>query len=193
MYINTERSTVNYNKLNVNTMYHNTKESNGNKSLPIDTVEITNKNNNIKNILSSADKGIAAHTTLYVDKSTFDRIADYTTNNSDCQWDEIGIDHEKRWIVINGQRFETPLSEEEKAAAKGSQMTFLDHLKEYEKRKEETPSKDKVEFDFTNKENPSSNKEHPKIISLLQNDKVMEMLKNISKATKGKISIFSSL
>ncbi|WOV84051.1 hypothetical protein PGH26_14445 [Sporosarcina jeotgali] len=192
MYINTERSTVNYNKLNVNTMYHNTKESNGSKNSPMDKVEISNKNKISTNILS-IDKGTAADTTLYVDRSTFERIAEYTTNNPDCRWSEIGVDSEKRWIVVNGQRFETPLSEEEKAAAKRSQMTLLDHLQEYEKHKEETLSKDKVVIDFTNKENPSSNKENPKIISLLQNDKVMEMLKNISKATKGKISISSSL
>lgn len=192
MYINTERSTVNYNKLNVNTMHHNTKESNGKKSLPIDTVDISYKNKISTNILS-LDKGTAADTTLYVDRSTFERIAVYTTNNPDCQWSEIGVDSEKRWIVVNGQRFETPLSEEEKAAAKRSQMTLLDHLQEYEKHKEETSSKDQVVFDFTNKEIPSSHKENPKIINLLQNDKVMEMLKNISKATKGKISISSSL
>lgn len=158
----------------------------------MDKVEISNKNKISTNILS-IDKGTAADTTLYVDRSTFERIAEYTTNNSDCRWSEIGVDSEKRWIVVNGQRFETPLSEEEKAAAKRSQMTFLDHLQEYEKHKEETSSKDKVVFDFTNKENPSSNIENPKIISLLQNDKVMEMLKNISKATKGNISISSNL
>ncbi|MHA6260045.1 hypothetical protein ACXYMX_09020 [Sporosarcina sp. CAU 1771] len=192
MHINTERSTVNYNKLNVNTTSHNAKESNGSKSLPIDTVEISNKDKISTNILS-LDKGTAADTTLYVDRSTFERIAEYTTNNPECRWSEMGVDSEKRWIVVNGQRFETPLSEEEKAAAKKSQMTLLDHLQENEKHKEDTSSKDKVVFDFTNKDNPASNIENPKIIGLLQNDKVMEMLKNISKGTKGKISISSSL
>ncbi len=55
----------------------------------------------------------------------------------------MGIDGEKRWGVVNGQRFECPLSEEEKEAFKGASLTLMDVLEEYEKAKEKLPSQRK--------------------------------------------------
>lgn len=46
----------------------------------------------------------------------------------------MGVDGEKRWVVVNGQRFKCPLSEEEKAAKKRAQLTLLDYI-DYRKKK----------------------------------------------------------
>ncbi|WP_252232851.1 hypothetical protein, partial [Clostridium sp. ZBS15] len=83
------------------------------------------------------DKGTASNTTVYVDKSTFMQITNYSTNNSECQWDELGMDGEKRWVVINGQRFECPLSKEEKEAIERASKTMLDYLIEADEDKKE--------------------------------------------------------
>lgn len=157
-----------------------------------DTVEISKTSSAMLGML---DKGTAAHTTLYVDYSTFQQIANYTTNNSECPWSEIGIDGEKRWIVINGQRFESPLSKEEKEAfRKACSSTLLDVLEQHEKEKEKFNHKSqetvKVDINFTGN-TPSMNGQinNTKIINLLGNEKVMKMLKDISKLNGGKISL----
>ncbi|MGG0644618.1 hypothetical protein ABE021_11830 [Sporosarcina gallistercoris] len=137
----------------------------------------------------SLDKGTAALTTLYVDNATFQKIATYTTNHPDNQWSELGKDGDKRWIVVNGQRFESPLSEEEKAMMKRAQMTLGDYLDEAEEYKEETKPENKVTLDFTSKDVVNVSIENPKLASLLKNEKVMDMLKDISKGSFGKLSI----
>ena len=92
----------------------------------------------------SLDKGTAANTTLYVDKNTFNNIASYSTNNANCQWDELGVDGEKRWVVINGQRFECPLSKEEKEAYKTPLKQCLTTLLKQNKRKKKKKVKKKI-------------------------------------------------
>ncbi|GCD13232.1 hypothetical protein [Clostridium tagluense] len=140
------------------------------------------------------DKGTAANTTVYVDKSTIFQIMNYTTDNPECSWSEMGVDGEKRWVVVNGQRFECPLSKEEKEAIRKAQHTFLDMLEEYDKNKEELDCNGKenikVEIDpSSNAEDLSKQSNNPKIINLANNEKVMPMLKNISKLNGGHITL----
>lgn len=142
------------------------------------------------------DKGTAANTTLYVNRSTFNQIANYSTNNPNCNWDEIGIDGEKRWIVVNGQRFECPLSEEEKEMrrklAEESNLAAIlakaDKEKEMHKKKSEKHDSVKLTVTENNKikiegfENYQSNE---KTKNLIKNDKVMDMLSAIMSANNG--------
>ncbi|MCK1999570.1 hypothetical protein MPH47_20470 [Psychrobacillus psychrodurans] len=177
------------------------KDTNTRNSIPNSKKEMVEISNTAIAMTGSLDKGTAAHTTLYVDNSTFQQIANYTTNNSECQWSEIGVDGEKRWIVVNGQRFESPLSEAEKERRQERleepSMTLIDYLEEYEDNKatEKDKSKDvtTVEIDF-NESPPSMNKqiENDKLTNLFGNEKVMEMLKDISKKRGGKISLTTS-
>lgn len=77
----------------------------------------------------SADKGTAAHTTVYVDRNAYDKIVNATTyKDRQPDWEEIGCDGEKRWVVINGQRFECPLSQAEKNQRKRMQGSYDDLL-----------------------------------------------------------------
>ncbi|ACD22944.1 hypothetical protein FDE76_00870 [Clostridium botulinum] len=141
------------------------------------------------------DKGTASNTTIYVDKSTFMQITNYSTNNSECQWDELGIDGEKRWVVINGQRFECPLSKEEKEAIKRASKTMLDYLIEADEEKEEKEEKkENIDFKFNGDGSISIDDEsllssNPKLSGLLKNDKVMKMLKDIAKSNGGSLSM----
>lgn len=143
---------------------------------------------------AGVDKGTAAHTTLYVDQGTFNQIMNYSTNNPDAEWDELGIDDEKRWIVINGQRFEYPLSKEEKEARKRLNKGLIEILDELDEKRAKYKSKDeihnsiKLELDKDNKININSDENvesNSKIKNLLSNDKVMKMLTNIIKANGG--------
>ncbi|MCZ8542314.1 hypothetical protein [Psychrobacillus psychrodurans] len=177
------------------------KDTNTRNSIPNSKKEMVEISNTAIAMTGSLDKGTAAQTTLYVDHSTFQQIANYTTNNSECQWSEIGVDGEKRWIVVNGQRFESPLSEAEKERRQERleepSMTLIDYLEEYEDNKatEKDKSKDvtTVEIDF-NGSQPRMNKqiENDKLTNLFGNEKVMEMLKDISKKRGGKISLATS-
>ncbi|MGG3891772.1 hypothetical protein [Metabacillus fastidiosus] len=191
MHISNDKRIAAYNTMNTTSNTANKENTSPSyKNSKRDTIEISNTGRTMTGVL---DKGTAAHTTLYVDYSTFQQIANYTTNNPECEWSEIGVDGEKRWIVVNGQRFESPLSEEEKQAAKRVQLTLLDYMEESRKRREEIlPKRDefkKVELDFTNNSISTSLENDPKIANLLKNEKVMNMLKDISKIRGGKISL----
>lgn len=142
------------------------------------------------------DKGTAAHTTLYVDRGSFEKILNYSTNNPECQWGEMGIDDEKRWVVINGQRFECPLSEEEKEARRRLRKGIIEILTEADKEREKRKSKSKQErlgsvklsFDKNNKINLNGNtslQSSDKIKNLMKNDKVMKMLRDIDSINGG--------
>ncbi|WP_315081670.1 hypothetical protein [uncultured Clostridium sp.] len=141
------------------------------------------------------DKGTASNTTIYVDKSTFMQMMNYSANNSECQWDELGVDDEKRWIVINGQRFESPLTKEEKEAIKRISKTILDYIiEEDEKEKEKEEKKENIDFKFNGDGSISIDDEsllssNPKLSGLLKNDKVMKMLKDIAKSNGGSLSM----
>lgn len=80
----------------------------------------------------SFDKGTAVDTTVTIDRVSFDKIVDYSTFN-EPKWEELGVDNDKRWVVINGQRFEVPHSPEEKALRRRLSRTFVDILNDYDK------------------------------------------------------------
>ncbi|MBF8984867.1 hypothetical protein IZY60_15100 [Lutibacter sp. B2] len=102
----------------------------------------TVSNSQVLPIGSSFDKGTASQTTVYVNRSAYDQILSSTTFG-EMKWDEMGVDDEKRWVVVNGQRFECEHSPEEKAMRKRAQMTLMDYiLEEDEKKKEENKGKD---------------------------------------------------
>lgn len=82
------------------------------------------------------DKKDITSATLIVDRLTYDQIVNFTTNNPKHMWDELGMDDEKRWVVINGQRFESPLTEEEKERIRRAKKGFLAMFLDYEKKKE---------------------------------------------------------
>ncbi|MEE3809572.1 hypothetical protein V2H29_21775 [Lysinibacillus fusiformis] len=159
-----------------------------------DAVELSSTG---KTVMETLDKGTAIKTTLYVDSYTYNQILNYTTNNPECQWSEMGFDGEKRWVVVNGQRFECPLSEKEKAARKRAQLTLLDYMEEHRLQKEKTRLKHKkyeqIDIDFTGTSNASILGIDPKIDHLLSNEKAINMLKDISKYTNGKISLSSNI
>ncbi len=145
MNINNLKSGIDYSLANNTTKYtKNLRNLDGLqnfKNSQKDTLEISYSRRPNMGIM--LDKGTAANTTVYVNYSTFRQIVNYTANNEECPWTELGIDGEKRWIVVNGQRFECPLSEEEKEAFKKASLTLFDVLEEYEKTKEKLPSQRK--------------------------------------------------
>ncbi len=51
------------------------------------------------------------------------------------------MDNEKRWIVINGQRFEVEHSPAEKRVRERAQMSLLDYIDEIESKKETDENK----------------------------------------------------
>jgi len=88
------------------------------------------------------DKGTGAQTTVHVSRSAFDKILNETTHG-EIKWEECGIDDNKRWVVVNGQRFEVEHSAEEKAMRKNASKTLLDYMMESEERmREQNKGKD---------------------------------------------------
>ena len=133
------------------------------------------------------DKGTAANTTLYVDRSTFDQIVNYMTSNPESNWEELGMDDEKRWIVVNGQRFECPLSKEEKEAIRRAKKGLIGMLDEADKEREKQGSV-KLNFDKNNKikfNGDVSVQLNDKIINLMNNDNVMNTLTSIMQMNGG--------
>lgn len=134
------------------------------------------------------DKGTASNTTLYVDRLTFEQIADYTTGNPECSWEEFGMDDNKRWIVVNGQRFESPLSEAEKEAIRRAKKGLLGMLNDgcanrqnHQSRLQETI---KLSLDKNDRLKINTNvnlESSDKIENLMKNDTVMMILTNIAK------------
>lgn len=118
------------------------------------------------------DKGTAAHTTVQVSRSAFDKIMNATTYG-ETKWEECGNDGNKRWVVVNGQRFEVPLSAAEKAKMKNAQKTILDYILES---KEKIKAENKVKNNGVNK--PSGN-----IEALKNNKEVVELLGTIFNAS----------
>lgn len=119
-------------------------------------------------IKSAIDKGTAAHTTVYVNRNSYDKILNATTFG-EPKWEEMGCDGEKRWVVVNGQRFECPLSKEEKELRKRLQQSIIDILDESDKKR----SKGKDNGPFKPKGN---------IEALKSNEKVMDLLGRIFNA-----------
>lgn len=111
---------------------------------------------------SVIDKGTASHTTVYVNRNSYDKILSATTYG-DPKWEEMGCDGEKRWVVVNGQRFECPLSEDEKELRKKLQQSIIDILDEYDKKK----SKAKDNGSFKPKGNIEALKGNETVMNLL--------------------------
>lgn len=156
-----------------------------------DSISISNKE--VPSVGLQIDKGTAAHTTMTVDRGTFNQIMNYSANNKEAQWSELGIDDEKRWIVINGQRFESPLSKEEKELReKMRRNPLLDAIAESDEKRAEMleRKKDAMKFKINfsgDKPNVENIGENDKIKNLLSNEKVMNMLKDIAKSMGGSL------
>lgn len=109
---------------------------------------------NIRTNRLSMDKGTAAETTIQVNRSTFDKIMNESTFG-ETKWEECGVDNDKRWVVVNGQRFEVEHSAEEKARRKNASKTLLDFIEESEERmnqQEKIRNKDNIKALKNNKE-----------------------------------------
>ncbi len=109
----------------------------------------------------SVDKGTAAETTVQINRNAFDAIVSHTTYG-DPKWEELGVDDEKRWVVVNGQRFEVEHSPEEKAQRRrAKRMTLVDFMDERQ-----------------NKDEKKANRPHA-LDALKKNSEVLSVLKRI--------------
>lgn len=138
-----------------------------------------------------ADNGTAADTTVKIDKGTFNKIMDYSMKNPAYKWDEIGCDGTKKWVVIEGQRFDYSLSKDEKEAFKKRWKTSCETYNKVQtdkdKSKNNTDEKklvsisldkdNKLKADKSEKESNST-----KITNLMKKPKVVKMLSDIIKA-----------
>ncbi|GAA0784902.1 hypothetical protein [Hathewaya limosa] len=198
---NSEEFSIDGSKIKKNTIE---KEELKYKELRRDSVNISDRARDYlkpNGVGFSLDKGTAANTTMYVDKATFNNIVSYTTNNPDCQWEELGIDGEKRWVVVNGQRFECELTKEEKEAAKRAKKTLIDFIMEAEEKNDKIRKKEKetkrkentFKLDFReNKIELNGNEnigQSEKVRNLMKNHKVMQMLAEVSRLNGGQISL----
>lgn len=139
------------------------------------------------------DKGTAVGTTVNVDRGTILNIMNYAANNPETSgFEEMGMDDNKRWVVINGQRFETELTPSEKELIKKAKEKcgLLSLSEESGVNKHEKPLEEAVELNFNGDDvEVSNNTNNPKLQNLLNNDKVMTMFATISKSSKVKLSI----
>lgn len=139
------------------------------------------------------DKGTAAGTTVNVDRGTIFNIINYAVNNPETSGlEELGMDDNKRWVVINGQRFETELTPREKELIRKAKERcgLLSFVEESDDKKYEKGLEEKVELNFNGDAvEVSNNTNNSKIQNLLNNDKVMTMLGAISKFSTVKLSI----
>lgn len=126
-----------------------------------------NQVNKLRSSSFAIDKGTASHTTVFINRSAYDKILSETTFG-EKKWEEMGVDDEKRWVVINGQRFECEHSPEEKALRKRLQKTVVDYFIEADEKKAE--KKD------NGKDKPKGNVE-----ALTNNKEVMNLLMRIFK------------
>lgn len=137
--------------------------------------------NKVSSVGGSFDKGTAIETTVHVSRSAFDKILNETTHG-ETKWEECGVDNNKRWVVVNGQRFEVEHSPAEKARLKNAQKTFLDYIIESDERMRE---KNKGKDNGVDK--PRGN-----IEALKNNEEVMKLLGRIFNSTSSE-GIFGSL
>ncbi len=102
MNINNLKSGIDYSLANNTTKYtKNLRNLDGLqnfKNSQKDTLEISYSRRPNMGIM--LDKGTAANTTVYVNYSTFRQIVNYTANNEECPWTELGIDGEKDGLLL---------------------------------------------------------------------------------------------
>lgn len=166
-------------------------ESKSNKENTITTDK--NKNSNKINTSSPypsgmipTDKGTAIGTTINVDRNTIFNIINYAVSNTETSgFEEMGMDDNKRWVVINGQRFECELTPEEKelirkAKERNNLFAYINEA-EAKAEKYKIQEKETVQINFDeDRTQLSHDTNNPKMQNLLNNDKVMTMLKSIS-------------
>lgn len=133
------------------------------------------------------DKGTASHTTLYVDQKTMNNLwSDALLGGG--PWEEAGKDNDKQWIVINGQRFERPLSPQEKAERRAAQKTLIDYIQESEAQRKDEEEKRKRDIELTETPiqfdaqgiNALAHSNSPKLQALSQNTAALEALQKAS-------------
>lgn len=138
-----------------------------------------------------ADIGTAADTTVKIDKGTFNQVMDYSMKNPANKWDEIGCDGTKKWVVIDGQRFDYSLSKDEKEAFKKRWKTSCEAYNKTETDKDKSKSNtdekklvsisldkdNKLKVDKNEKESNSA-----KLTNLMKKPRVVKMLSDIIKA-----------
>lgn len=129
------------------------------KSIPV------NQSNIIASTDFMIDKGTASHTTVFINRSAYDQILNVTTFG-DKKWEEMGVDDDKRWVVVNGQRFECEHTPEEKALRKRLQKTLVDYMIEADQKK--------ADKKYNGKDKPKGN-----IEALTNNKEVMGLLGEI--------------
>lgn len=142
------------------------------------------------------DKGTASATTLYVDQKTMNNLMSDALLGGG-PWEECGKDENKQWIVINGQRFERPLSPQEKAERRAAQKTLIDYMEEEEAKRKDLDEKRKRESELT--ETPIqfdaqgidslAHSNNPKLQALSQNTVALEALQKASRG--GAVSLWS--
>lgn len=132
-------------------------------------------NNKISTGGTPFDKGTGAQTTVHVSRSVFDKILNETTHG-ETKREECGVDDNKRWVVVNGQRFEVEHSAQEKAMRKNASKTFLDYIMESEERmREQNKGKDNgVGKPRGNIEALENNKEVMKLLGKIFNSTTSE-------------------
>lgn len=91
------------------------------------------------------------------------------TTYGETKWEELGVDNNKRWVVVNGQRFEVEHSAEEKARRKNAAKTLVDYMIESEEK-----MKEQNKFKAKKTDKLSSN-----IETLKNNEELMNLLGNI--------------
>lgn len=163
-----------------------------------DNISIMNVRSPYPSGLITMDKGTAKGTTINVDRSTIFNIINYAVNDvENSGFEELGMDDNKRWVVINGQRFECELSPEEKELIRKGKAgcNLLSYINEsdaekYKNNLEKEKKKETIELQFNNgKAELSYDNNNPKIHNLLNNDKVMEMLSAIANCKPLKLQI----
>lgn len=133
------------------------------------------------------DSGTAADTTVKIDKGTFNKIMDYSMKNPAYKWDEIGCDGTKKWVVIDGQRFDYSLSKDEKEAFKKRWKTSCAAYNKAETDKDKSKSNTdekklvSISLDKDNKLK-ADNSNSTKLTNLMKKPKVVKMLSDIIKA-----------
>lgn len=151
-----------------------------------DTVSLSGSS--VSRITSSLDKGTAANTTMFLDRSSFDSLMKETTFGK-TKWEEMGGDDTKMWVVVNGQRFEYQRSPDEIAERKRIQemagKTRLDYLEDAQKEQKAQLEKGK-EIKSPTLENgkllfdPEDVASDSKLADLVKNKPVMEVLSRLA-------------
>ena len=169
---------TNFTQIKTNSLnnIHTSKENGDNIGKSKDTFIKSDKPNNKLDLYTkkitpnrlSLDKGTASHTTVFVNRQAFDKILNETTYG-ETKWEEFGVSNNKRWVVVNGQRFEVEQSAEEKARIKNATKTLVDYILESE---ENIKEKEKYKDNGIGK--PKGN-----IEALEDNQEVMNLLGKI--------------